>query len=104
MFNRIILAAVMLAISTAGNAAKDKPTKEECPTLDHQEIEDLLRKAPSCQRAGALFEICQFGASGARLRRSAAPIWRASIRPSPSSPFPPGANKILVMAASRSVS
>jgi hypothetical protein len=64
MFNRIILAAVMLAISTAGNAAKDKPTKEECPTLDHQEIEDLLRKAPSCQRAGALFEICQFGASG----------------------------------------
>jgi len=77
MFNRIILAAVMLAISTAGSAAKDEPTKEECPTLDHQEIEDLLRKAPSCQRAGALFEICQFGASGARLRRSAAPIWHA---------------------------
>ena len=64
MFNRIILAALMLAISTAGSAAKDEPTKEECPTLDHQEIEDLLRKAPSCQRAGALFEICQFGASG----------------------------------------
>jgi hypothetical protein len=64
MFNRIVLAAVMLAISTAASAAKDKPKKEECPTLDHQEIEDLLRKAPSCQRAGALFESCQFGASG----------------------------------------
>jgi hypothetical protein len=64
MFNRIILAAVMFAISTAASAAKDKPKKEECPTLDHQEIEDLLRKAPSCQRAGALFESCQFGASG----------------------------------------
>jgi hypothetical protein len=64
MFNRIILAAVMLAISTAVSAAKDKPKKEECPTLDHQEIEDLLHKAPSCQRAGALFESCQFGASG----------------------------------------
>ena len=64
MFNRIVLAAVMLAVSTAASAAKDKPKKEECPTLDHQEIEDLLRKAPSCQRAGALFESCQFGTSG----------------------------------------
>ena len=64
MFNRIVLAAVMLAISTAASAAKEKPKKEECPTLDHQEIEDLLRKAPSCQRAGALFESCQFGTSG----------------------------------------
>jgi hypothetical protein len=64
MFNRIILVAVVFAISTAASAAKDKPKQEECPTLDHQEIEDLLRKAPSCQRAGALFESCQFGASG----------------------------------------
>ena len=64
MFNRIILTAVMLVISIAGSAAKDEPKKEECPTLDHQEIEDLLRKAPSCQRAGALFGSCQFGASG----------------------------------------
>jgi hypothetical protein len=64
MFNRIILVAAMLAISMAASAAKDKPKQEECPTLDHQEIEDLLRKAPSCQRAGALFESCQFGASG----------------------------------------
>ena len=64
MFNRVILAAIMLAISTAVSAAKDKPKQEECPTLDHQEIEDLLHKAPSCQRAGALFESCQFGTSG----------------------------------------
>ena len=64
MFNRIILAAVMLAISTAASAAEDKPKKEECRTRDHREIEDLLRKTPSCQRAGALLEICQFGASG----------------------------------------
>jgi hypothetical protein len=69
MFNRIILAAVMLAISIAAGAArdarnKDAPSKEECPTLDHQEIEELLGKAPSCQDAMVLFEICQFGASG----------------------------------------
>ena len=64
MCNRIVLAAVMLAILTTPSAARDKPKKQECPTLDHQEIEDLLRKAPSCQRASALFESCQFGTSG----------------------------------------
>jgi hypothetical protein len=73
MPNRIILAAIMLVISVAASAAqnnsqdapkKDAPNKEECPTLDHKEIEALLGKAPSCQRALALFEICQFGASG----------------------------------------
>src|ERR1700682_3727665 len=64
MFNRIALPAIMPAISPAASAAKDRPKNEECPTLDHQEIEDLLRKAPSCQRAGALLESCQFGTSG----------------------------------------
>jgi hypothetical protein len=64
MFNRILLAAVMFAISAAASGAQDKPKREECPTLDQQEIEDLLRKAPSCQRAGALFESCQLGTSG----------------------------------------
>jgi hypothetical protein len=64
MFNRIILAIVALAILTGSSAAKDAAKKEECPTLNHQEIEDLLRRAPSCQRAIALFEICQFGSSG----------------------------------------
>ena len=64
MSSRIILAAMMLAISIAASAAKDEPKKEQCPMLDHKEIEELLNKAPSCQRALALFEICQFGSSG----------------------------------------
>jgi len=64
MFNRMILTAGALAISIAASAAKDAAKKEECPTLNHQEIENLLRRAPSCQRAIALFEICQFGSSG----------------------------------------
>ena len=74
MPNRIILATVLLAISIAAGAAqnisrdapnkKDAARKEECPTLDHKEIEDLLGKAPSCRRALVLFEICQFGTSG----------------------------------------
>ena len=73
MPHRIILASVLLAISIAASAAqnisqdapkKDAASKEECPTLDHKEIEELLGQAPSCQRALALFEICQFGASG----------------------------------------
>jgi hypothetical protein len=64
MSNRIILAAVPLAISITGSAAKEEPKKEQCPTLDRQEIEDLLRQAPSCQRGITLFEICQVGSSG----------------------------------------
>ena len=73
MPHRIILASVLLAISIAAGTAqvisqdapkKDAASKEECPTLDHKEIEELLGQAPSCQRALALFEICQFGASG----------------------------------------
>ena len=32
--------------------------------LGHLDAEDLLNKAPSCQRAIALFEVCQFGSSG----------------------------------------
>jgi hypothetical protein len=64
MFNRIILTTVTLAISIAASVAKDESKKEECPTLDGKEIENLLRQAPSCKRAVALFEICKFGASG----------------------------------------
>ena len=64
MFNRIVLAAVTLAISIAASAAREESKQEKCPTLDHQEIEELLRQAPSCQRAVAMFEICQFGSSG----------------------------------------
>lgn len=73
MPNRIILASVLLVLSivagTAQNISRDAPKqdaagKEECPTLDHKEIEDLLSRAPSCRRALVLFEICQFGTSG----------------------------------------
>jgi hypothetical protein len=67
MPHRIILASVLLAIAqniSQDAAKKDAASKEECPTLDHKEIEELLGQAPSCQRALALFEICQFGASG----------------------------------------
>jgi hypothetical protein len=64
MSNRIVLAAVMLAISAAASAAKAESKKEQCPTLDAKEIEEMLRQAPSCQRAVAVFEMCQFGSSG----------------------------------------
>lgn len=64
MLSRTILAVVAFVILIAASTAKDEPKKEKCPTLDHQEIEDLLRQAPSCQRAMASFEICQFGGGG----------------------------------------
>jgi hypothetical protein len=37
---------------------------EDCPTLNHQDIENLLAKAPSCDRSMALFEACELGTSG----------------------------------------
>ena len=64
MSKRIVLAAVMLAIWVTASAAKDESKQEQCPTLDAREIEDMLQKAPSCQRAVAVFETCQFGSSG----------------------------------------
>ena len=46
-------------------AAKGEPKKkEECTTHGYDEIEKRIREAPSCQRAVAVFEICEFGASG----------------------------------------
>ena len=65
MFNRIVLAAVALAISAAVVAAKGEPKKkEECTTHGYDEIEKRIREAPSYRRAVAVFEICEFGASG----------------------------------------
>jgi hypothetical protein len=64
MFDRIILAAVTLAVSIAASAAKDERKKQECPTLDPRETGDLLGQAPSCQRAIAQFDICELGSSG----------------------------------------
>jgi hypothetical protein len=64
MFNRTILAIVALAISTAASDAKDKQKKEECHAHDLNVIDKLIREAPSCQRAVAVFENCEFGTSG----------------------------------------
>jgi hypothetical protein len=64
MLNRVVLAAVALAVSVnAAVAAGDAKTKE-CPVLGLDPIADLIRQAPSCRRAMALFELCEFGTSG----------------------------------------
>jgi hypothetical protein len=67
MFNRKILAPiamVILAFTAAAAFAAEDAKKEACPTSGLDAIADLIRQAPSCRRAIALFEICAFGASG----------------------------------------
>ena len=69
MFNRrvlapIVLAVLALAVSAIAFAAEDAKKTEACPTSGLDAIADLIRQAPSCRRAIALFEICEFGASG----------------------------------------
>ena len=69
MFNRrvlapIVLAVLALAVSPAAFADEGTKKTEACPTSGLDAIADLIRQAPSCQRAIALFEICEFGASG----------------------------------------
>ncbi len=67
MLNRMPLVVATLAISTAvaaEAAAKDAPKQKECPVHGFEEIENLIREAPSCQRAVTVFELCEFGASG----------------------------------------
>jgi len=64
MLNRMILGVVAFTISNAAVAAKDEAKKEECPSFDLNAIESLLRQTPSCQRAVALFKVCEFGSSG----------------------------------------
>jgi hypothetical protein len=69
MFNRIfrsgilLAAAFALAIPVVSVAAEGKP-KEDCPASGFDAIEAAIRQAPSCRRAIALFEACEFGASG----------------------------------------
>jgi hypothetical protein len=58
-----VIVAVALAVSTA-LAFAQKPKQAQCPTRDGDGIVDLIRQAPSCARAVALLEICQFGSSG----------------------------------------
>ncbi|MGC1577098.1 MAG: hypothetical protein WA813_13425 [Beijerinckiaceae bacterium] len=64
MLNHMVLVVAALAISTAVAAAKDVPKQEECSIFGAEEIENSIRQAPSCRRAVALFELCEFGASG----------------------------------------
>ena len=69
MFNRrilapIVLAVLALAVAPAAFADEGAKKTEVCPTSGLDAIADLIRQAPSCQRAIALFEICEFGASG----------------------------------------
>ena len=64
MFNRALLAVIAFAISISMTAAKDPQKKEECPTLNLGEIEELVRKSPTCRRAVAVFELCEMSTSG----------------------------------------
>lgn len=64
MFKRAGLATIVLAVSVATTAAKDQQKKGECPTLNLGEIEKLVRQAPTCRRAVAVFELCEMGSSG----------------------------------------
>ena len=48
MLDRALLAIVVLALSVSMAAAKDQKKKEECPTLNLGEIEELVRKSPTC--------------------------------------------------------
>jgi hypothetical protein len=64
MFTRALLTIIAFAISISMTAAKDRQKKEECPTLNLGEIEELVRKSPTCRRAVAVFELCEVGTSG----------------------------------------
>jgi hypothetical protein len=59
----VALLVLLLALAGAQDRAKGA-SKEECPTFDLAEQEQLLTKVPSCNRAIKLFEICQRGSSG----------------------------------------
>jgi len=62
--NRAAMAVFVLAISAAASGGEDDSKKEQCPTRDLDAIEMLIHEASSCQRAIAVFEICELGASG----------------------------------------
>jgi len=64
MFDRALLAIIVLAVSISIAPAKVQKKKEECPTLNLGEIEELVRKSPTCRRSIAVFELCEVGTSG----------------------------------------
>ncbi len=45
MLDRALLTTIVLAVSVSMTAAKDQQKKEECPTLNLGEIEELVRKS-----------------------------------------------------------
>src|SRR5215475_1478843 len=64
MPNRALLTIIAFAASISMAAAKNQKKKEECPTLNLGEIEELVRKSPTCRRSVAVFELCEVGTSG----------------------------------------
>jgi len=64
MLNGALLTITALTVLISMAAAKDQKKKEECPTLNLGEIEDLVRKSPTCRRSVAVFELCEVGTSG----------------------------------------
>jgi hypothetical protein len=60
MLDRMVLAisAVLFVCAPATAATQD------CPTLDGEQIEKLLKDAPSCDKAMETFTACAYGASG----------------------------------------
>src|SRR5262245_14425877 len=65
----VFSALFVFASFAAGAAPKSQPKSQkaqvECPGgLDAEGKEELLRKAPTCDAAMALFEACAYGASG----------------------------------------
>ena len=57
---RFLCAAVLFAIGVAPAAA----ATVDCPTLHHDDILELLRQAPTCEKSLVLFEACSHGTSG----------------------------------------
>ncbi|HZP75390.1 MAG TPA: hypothetical protein VFB45_04540 [Pseudolabrys sp.] len=63
MLGKAGLAIAAAALLTGAAFATDEP-KEECASRDLDDIATAVQKAPSCARAVAIFEVCQFGATG----------------------------------------
>jgi hypothetical protein len=60
MVVRVALAFSAILLMTAPGAAQDCPIKD----FNHEAREDLLRKAPTCDKSMELFGACAYGAGG----------------------------------------
>ena len=86
MLNGALLTITALTVLISMAAAKDQKKKEECPTLNLGEIEDLVRKSPTCRRSVAVFELCEVGpavicVSALRSPKNARRTFWANCRP-----------------------